>query len=87
MKLQMKSKMGYIMFKENKKVLEVKRKYDVSELTGSCVDEKGELTIKGVFQENVYQRVRRSWQNMKSANEKWSAIKDALQKAAKCCLR
>ena len=75
------------MSKENKKVLEVKKKYDVSQLTGSCVDDKGELTTKGIFQENVYQRVKRSWQDMKTANEKWSAIKDALQKAAKCCSR
>ena len=46
---------------------------DVSRQQGRSVDDKGEMTTRGVFQKWVYERVKDLWNSKDSEMEKWAA--------------
>ena len=58
-------------------------RFDVSKLLGSCVDENGESTVWGHFQELVSDTVKETWKADSSLEDKWNTLKTALVDAAK----
>lgn len=62
------------------------RRFDVSKLQGQSVNDKGEKTSRGVFQEQVCERVKELWGSEGSVQEKWTAVKSALCESAQSVL-
>ncbi len=50
------------------------------------VDDKGRLTVRGVYQKQVCEMVRESWEQEGSVEEKWTSVKSALCKSAELVL-
>ena len=60
--------------------------FDVSKLRGRSVDDDGENTTRGLFQEQVSTRAKEAWKNGGTVEEKWSALRSALTESAQSVL-
>lgn len=63
-----------------------KGRYDVAKLQGASVDENGEITTRGKYQQSVGERVKEAWDTEGSVEEKWEVMKAALCESAQLLL-
>ena len=63
-----------------------KGRFDVAKLQGASVDEEGEMTIRGKYQQRVGEGVNRAWDGEGSVEEKWEVMKAALCESAQLLL-
>lgn len=61
-------------------------RFDVAKLKSRSVDDNGQNTTRGLFQEHVCSKPKEQWTNNGTVEEKWIAIKTALTKAAQFVL-
>ena len=63
-----------------------KGRFDTAKLQGPSVDDNGEMTIRGKFQQRVGESVKGALDGIMSVEEKWEVIKKALCESAQLLL-